>query len=53
MKMFFYVGEKPIDNNHAGNKARVDADKVFEGRHFTSFINLHAREFKSFFDKLS
>ncbi len=52
MSKIYYIGEKPIDSNHAGNKARVDIDKVFDDRKYISFINLQSIEFKNFFQKI-
>lgn len=51
-KKIIYIGEKPIDNNHAGNKARVDIDKIFEHRYITSLRNLISIEFKNVFEKV-
>lgn len=53
MCKFHYIGEKPIDSNHAGNKARVDVDRVFDSRNYTAFINLQAIEFKYFSQKIA
>mgnify|MGYP003293641502 CR=1 FL=1 len=50
-KMISYLGEKPIDNNHAGSKARIDVDRIFENRYIKSLTNVIAIEFKSIFEK--
>jgi len=52
MRKFTYIGEKPIDSNHAGNKARVDVDKVLENRYSNPVKNLTSTEFKTLFEKL-
>lgn len=39
-----YIAEKPILENHAGNKARTDIDKIFASRYDEPLVNIVNRE---------
>lgn len=52
MKNILYVGEKPLNNNHAGNKARMDIDRILRDRYHEPYVDLVAKELKSIKEKV-
>ena len=46
-----YVGEQPVKNNHAGNKARVDVDAILREKYGEPYENLEEIVFNSFGQK--
>lgn len=50
--MLYFIGEKPLKANHAGNKARLDIDCIFRNRSYIEICNLEQIEFKSIFQKV-
>ena len=53
LKHLIFVGERPIKNNHAGNKARLDIDSILSIRYGKPIVNFDQIEFKTFWQKIS
>lgn len=46
LKHLIFVGERPIKNNHAGNKARLDIDSILSIRYGKPIVNFDQIEFR-------
>lgn len=51
-KKIFYIGEKPIEKNDAGNKARLDINSIMEKKEYISIANISERKFNSLLEKI-
>ncbi len=48
----YYLSERPLEENNAGSKARVDVERVFEACGYQSLIHMEQVSFASFGAKL-
>lgn len=48
----YYISEKPIQANHAGNKARIDIDSVLEACGFIKYVTFNQITVKNKVEKL-
>lgn len=52
MDIFSYIGEKPIDSNHAGNKARLDMDTIFGEKYGDCVLNINQATYRNILEKV-
>lgn len=52
MGNFTYIGEKPIDSNHAGNKARMDLDTILEEKYGRCIFNINQTIYRNILEKI-
>lgn len=52
MSIFAYIGEKPIYSNHAGNKARLDIDRILEDNYGSCLLNIDQVTYRNILEKL-